>query len=223
MEEARKDGVKGAEPGWLSSLVLGVEFPSSHESLGGHTVSGQGKKRLQTSSRWCLAPGGKNQLSQPSLCVSCSGPAALSARLQTLGTSVSLLCKASPLPGVEASRNLAGSGYTLGPVCIEDWTGSGAVSKEEIPCWVWGRAGCPRFSFLSPSLGQIHPLDQSKLGPIPAVRLGTGFASLLQGVGASVPSWQEGAVRAKDRMGLPGRSEFPGTVQTEAGCVFGET
>lgn len=30
VEEARKDGVKGAEPGWLSSMVLGVEFPSSH-------------------------------------------------------------------------------------------------------------------------------------------------------------------------------------------------
>lgn len=38
VEEARKDGVKGAEPGWLGSLVPGVEFPSCHV-LGGHTVS----------------------------------------------------------------------------------------------------------------------------------------------------------------------------------------
>lgn len=46
------------------------------------------------------------------------------------------------------------------------------------------QVACPRFSSLKPLLGQIHPLDQSALGPIPAVRLGTGSASLLQGVGA---------------------------------------
>lgn len=55
VEEARKDGVKGAEPGWLGSLVLGVEFPSSH-ALGGHAVSGSEK----TFFRWHLAPGGEN-------------------------------------------------------------------------------------------------------------------------------------------------------------------
>lgn len=87
----------------------------------------------------------------------------------------------------------------------------------EIPCQVGGRASCSQFSFPKPLLGQIHSLDQSKLGPVPAVRLDTGFASMLQGVGASVPSWQEGAVRAKDRIGCLGSSKFPGTIQTEAG------
>lgn len=28
--EAKEDGIKGAEPGWLRSLVLGVGFPRSH-------------------------------------------------------------------------------------------------------------------------------------------------------------------------------------------------
>lgn len=90
--------------------------------------------------------------------------------------------------------------------------------EEVVPCRVWGRAACPQFSFLQPILGQIHPLNQSKPGPAPAVRLGTGFASLLLwGLGALVPSWQEGAVRAKDRMGRLGNCEFPGTIQTEVG------
>lgn len=62
--------------------------------------------------------------------------------------------------------------------------------EEERPCQLWSRAGCPQLAFLRPFLGQIHPPDQSKLGPVPAVRLDTGFASLLWGVGASVPSWQ---------------------------------
>lgn len=62
------------------------------------------------------------------------------------------------------------------------------------------------------------PTRPVEVGPGPAVRLSTGFASLLPGAGAAVPSWQEGAVRAKDRMGCLGRSTFPGTIQTEAGC-----
>lgn len=36
--------------------------------------------------------------------------------------------------------------------------------EEEVAWQVWGRAGCPRFSFLKPLLGQIHPLDPSKWG-----------------------------------------------------------
>lgn len=82
------------------------------------------------------------------------------------------------------------------------------------------QVACPRFSFLKPLLGQIHPLDQSELGPIPAVRLGTGSASLLQGVGASVPSWQEGAGSAEDGTGSPGSSTLPGTIHTGWQCVW---
>lgn len=57
VEEARKDGVKGAEPSWLSSLVLGVEFPSSHV-LRGHSLK-VGEERQQTSSRWYPTPASK--------------------------------------------------------------------------------------------------------------------------------------------------------------------
>lgn len=87
-----------------------------------------------------------------------------------------------------------------------------------------GRADCSPFSFLQPTLalGQIHPLNQSKLGPAPAVRLGTGFASLLQGVGAPVPSWQEGAIRAKDRMGCLGVVSFLVPFR-QPGCAPGVT
>lgn len=152
-------------------------------------------------------------LSQPSLCA-CTAQA----HLQALRTSVSLPFKASTC----LEWRFLGTLLAL----VTPWTrcvlGMGKVVvlilQEEIPCRAWGRAGRPRSAFLKPLLGQIHPLDQSKLGPIPAVRLGTGFASLLQGVGALVPSWQEGAGRAKHRRGPLGNGEFPGVVQTEAGC-----
>lgn len=70
----------------------------------------------------------------------------------------------------------------------------------------WGKTHCPQFSFFQTILGQRHPLNQSKLGLAPAARLGTGFASLLKGAGILVPSWQEGAIRAKDSMGCLGSS-----------------
>lgn len=41
---------------------------------------------------------------------------------------MSLQFKASTLPGLEASRNLNGSGHTLEPVCTENWEDSHAVS-----------------------------------------------------------------------------------------------
>lgn len=107
-----------------------------------------------------------------------------SAHFQALRTSVSLPFRASTCP----EWRLLG---TLLPAPITPWTrrvlGIGRVLmlilQEEVPCQAWGRAGRPRSAFLKPLLGQIHPLDQSTLGPVPAVRPGTGSASLLGGRG----------------------------------------
>lgn len=97
-----------------------MEFPSSHV-LRGHTLK-VGEGRLQTFSRWFLTQGSKElDLPNPAPVCTAQAPAALSksAHVQTLRTSVSLQFKASTLPGVEASRNLNGSGHTLEPVCTE--------------------------------------------------------------------------------------------------------
>lgn len=77
-----------------------------------------------------------------------------------------------------------------------------------------GKVARPRFSFLQTSLDQIHPLNQSKLGP--------GRAPVLlvcRGAGVLVPFWQEGAVRAKDSMGCLGSGVFPGTIQKAWLCT----
>lgn len=75
--EAREDGVKGAEPGWLSSLIPGVEFPSSHV-LRGHTLK-VGEGRLQAFSRWFFTPGSKElDLPNPAPVCTAQAPAALS-------------------------------------------------------------------------------------------------------------------------------------------------